>query len=94
MYGSSTHQDMIRVDSWLPILDDNHGPTNSPTITSYMNSSMMMVKVDTDELVHLPSSPKLAELCNESEGEPAHPNDRTVDVDNISMVAINLSTSR
>jgi hypothetical protein len=55
---------------------------------------MMVIEVNADELVHFPGSPKLAELRDESERRPAHANDCTIDIDNIGMVAINLSASR
>ena len=84
---------MIRVHSWLPVLHDDHRPTNTSSVTGDMDSPVMMVEVDADELVHFPSSPKLAELCHESEWRTAHANDRTIDIDNVGVVAINLSTS-
>ena len=89
-----TYQDMIRIHSWLPVLHNDHRPTNTTTIASYVNSSMMVIEVNADELVHLASSPKLAKLANKSDRRPAHANDRTIDIDNIGMVAKNLSTSR
>lgn len=45
----NTHYDVFRDDLWAAILDYDHRPTNSPTVTCNVDGSMVVVNVDANK---------------------------------------------
>ena len=65
---------MLSRNHWLPILDYNHRPTNSPPITSYVNCTMVVIHVDTDKLAES-TRPARNSHSHNSHSRPDHPID-------------------
>ena len=57
---------MVGVDPGLPVLDDDHWSANATTIAGYVDRSLMVVGIHTDEFVYPSRSANFAELGHES----------------------------
>lgn len=60
------HPDMVCSNGRSPILDDDQRPTNATPITRYVDCSVMVVDIDTNELVDATSPSDFAEIGDEA----------------------------
>jgi hypothetical protein len=84
---------MVCCDSGPSIFDNDSRSTDTPAVARNMNSTMVMIDVDTDEFAKASSSSELAKVCDKSSRIPCEANDGAIDIHHKCMRAVYLCAS-
>lgn len=79
---------MLRSDPWPAILHNNSRSTNPTTITSNVDSIVVVIDINTDKFTKSSCPSELPELGNKTVGMSRQANDSTIDVDDIGIRSV------
>lgn len=74
--------DVLCLDPRFAVLDDDHWPTDSPSVASNVDCPLVVVDVHANEFVDLSCSPQFSKIVDKASRITGNPDDGTVDVDN------------
>lgn len=82
---------MLCLDPRFAVFDNDHWPTDSPSVAGNVNCPLVMVDIYTNEFVDLPCSPQFSKIVDEASCITGDPDDGTVDMDNEGSRGVNFS---
>ena len=85
---------MLRCDLWPAILDNDHWPADTPTVTCNEDGPVVVIDINADKLAESSCSPQPSEIADEARGVPSQADNGSVDIDDKRVGAIDLGPRR
>jgi hypothetical protein len=89
-----TDRDVLGGDAGPGVLNDDHGPTDSPAVARDVDGTVVVVDINAHELAELARAPELAEVRDEARGVARQADDRPVHVHDERVRAVDLRARR